>query len=35
MLHPKLPQSLRIDAVLIDLENGEPKTIKHIENISF
>jgi putative endonuclease len=34
MLHPKLPQSLRIDAILIDLENNEVKNINHIENIS-
>jgi putative endonuclease len=34
MLHPKLPQSLRIDAILIDLENEEVKNIQHIENIS-
>jgi len=34
MLHPKLPESLRIDAILIDLENGEAKNIQHIENIS-
>jgi putative endonuclease len=34
MLHPKLPDELRIDAVLIDLENGEVKNIQHIENIS-
>lgn len=34
MLHPKLPQALRIDAILIDLENNEPKNIQHIENIS-
>src|ERR1035437_10846815 len=35
MLHPKLPEALRIDAILIDLENNEPKTINHVENISF
>jgi putative endonuclease len=34
MLHSKLPQALRIDAILIDLENNEPKNIQHIENIS-
>jgi len=34
MLHPKFPESMRIDAILIDLENGEAKTIRHIENIS-
>lgn len=32
--HPKLPEALRIDAVLIDLENGKAKNIEHIENIS-
>jgi putative endonuclease len=34
ILHPKLPQALRIDAILIDLENGKVKNINHIENIS-
>jgi putative endonuclease len=34
MLHPKFPESLRIDAILIDLENGDAKNIQHIENIS-
>jgi putative endonuclease len=34
MLHPKLPEALRIDAILIDLENNEVKNISHIENIS-
>lgn len=35
MLHLKLPDSLRIDAVLIDLNsNNKPSDIKHIENIS-
>jgi putative endonuclease len=34
MLHPKLPQALKIDAILIDLENNEPTNIQHIENIS-
>ncbi len=34
MLHPKLPEALRIDAILIDLENDAPKNIQHIENIS-
>jgi putative endonuclease len=34
VLHQKLPDSMRIDAILIDLENGEAKNIQHIENIS-
>jgi putative endonuclease len=34
MLHPKFPEAMRIDAILIDLENGVPKNIQHIENIS-
>jgi putative endonuclease len=34
MLHPKLPDAMRIDAILIDLENGEVENINHIENIS-
>jgi len=34
VLHPKLPDAMRIDAILIDLENNEPKNIQHIENIS-
>jgi putative endonuclease len=34
LLHPKLPQSLRIDAILIDLENNVVKNIEHVENIS-
>jgi putative endonuclease len=34
MLHPKLPEAMRIDAILIDLENNDPKNIQHIENIS-
>jgi putative endonuclease len=34
MLHPKLPDSMRIDAVLIDLIGNEAKNIEHIENIS-
>ena len=34
ILHPKLPEALRIDAILIDLENNKPKNIQHIENIS-
>ena len=36
MLHPKLPEALRIDAILIDLKpNNEVQHIEHIENISF
>ncbi len=35
MLHPKFPEALRIDAVLIDLnESDEASNIEHIENIS-
>ncbi len=35
ILHPKLPEALRIDAVLIDLnESNEASNIEHIENIS-
>lgn len=34
LLHPKLPESMRIDAILIDLIEGEVKNIEHIENIS-
>lgn len=35
MLHPKLPESLRIDAVAIDLySSGEVKDIKLYQNIS-
>jgi len=34
MLHPKLPEEMRIDAILIDLEDNKPKNIQHIENIS-
>jgi putative endonuclease len=34
MLHPKLPESMRIDAILIDLIDEEVKKIEHIENIS-
>ena len=34
MLQPKLPEAMRIDAILIDLENNEAKNIQHIENIS-
>jgi putative endonuclease len=35
ILHPKLPESLRIDAILIDFEKNDVKNIEHIENISF
>ena len=34
LLHPNLPESLRIDAILIDLEDNNIKNINHIENIS-
>lgn len=34
MIHPNLPESLRIDAVLINYIDGEVKNIDHIENIS-
>src|ERR1035437_1106655 len=34
MLHLKLPESMRIDAILIDLIDGQVKDIQHIENIS-
>jgi putative endonuclease len=34
MTHKNLPEAMRIDAVLIDLENGKVKNISHIENIS-
>jgi putative endonuclease len=34
MLHPKLPGALRIDAILIDLENKKVKNLEHVENIS-
>jgi putative endonuclease len=34
MLHPKFPDAMRIDAVLIDLVNGEAKNMQHIENVS-
>lgn len=32
--HPKLPEALRIDAVLIDIDNGKVENINHVENIS-
>jgi len=34
MLKPKLPESMRIDAILIDLENGNAKNIEHVQNIT-
>lgn len=34
LLHPNLPEMLRIDAVLIDLTAGKIKNINHIENIT-
>jgi putative endonuclease len=34
MLHPKLPDAMRIDAILIDLAGEEVKKLEHIENIS-
>lgn len=35
MLHPKLPESLLIDAILIDLNSeNKPSNIEHIENIT-
>ncbi|MDP3998072.1 MAG: YraN family protein [bacterium] len=35
MLHPKLPDSLRIDAVLVELSpTGVVKRLEHLENIS-
>ena len=35
MLHPNLPESLRIDAILIDLNSSNNvKNIEHLENIS-
>lgn len=36
ILHSKLPDALRIDAILIDLDpQNNVKNIEHIENISF
>jgi putative endonuclease len=35
LLHPELPEALRIDAILIDLMPGQKPKIKHIENITF
>ena len=34
MIHPKLPDSLRIDAVSVVLLDGQVKKIEHIKNIS-
>jgi putative endonuclease len=34
MTHLNLPEAMRIDAILIDLENNELENINHIENIS-
>lgn len=34
MTHPKLPESMRIDAILIDLGVNNVQKIEHIENIS-
>lgn len=35
VLHPKLPDSLRIDLLAIDLSPaGEVKTLKHLQNIT-
>ncbi|MCL6096679.1 MAG: YraN family protein [Patescibacteria group bacterium] len=35
ILHPKLPEAMRIDAILIDLSsNNQVSNIEHIENIS-
>ncbi len=34
LLHPSLPDALRIDAILIDLDGDYTKNIEHIENIS-
>jgi putative endonuclease len=34
ILHQNLPDTMRIDAILIDLKDGEAKSIQHIENIS-
>ncbi len=34
MLHPKLPESMRIDAILIDANGNEINNIEHIQNIS-
>jgi len=34
LMHPKLPELLRIDAVCIDLSNGLPGTAKIIKNLT-
>ena len=34
MIHPQLPDSLRIDAVSVILLNGQVKNIEHIKNIN-
>ena len=35
MLHPKLPEAMRIDAILIDLNsNNEMANLEHVENIT-
>ena len=36
ILHPKLPESMRIDAILIDLgSDNKPSNIEHVANITF
>lgn len=35
-LHPKLPESLRLDAISVELDSsGRKSTIEHIENIGY
>lgn len=35
MLHPKLPESLRVDAIVIELSpTGEVKRLEHLQNIT-
>lgn len=35
MLHPELPESLRIDAIVIELSpSGEVRRLEHLQNIS-
>ncbi|MCL5434956.1 MAG: YraN family protein [Patescibacteria group bacterium] len=34
LLRPKLPDALRIDAILIDMKNNKAENIEHIENIT-
>lgn len=34
MTHPKLPDSMRIDAILIDLDKDKINNIEYLENIS-